>query len=118
MTEEVAKTLLEAILLKQNEQFKTLTDSLKATLDDISIKINTKINKVESNRRTEEAERSEDQSGKLAERRNKSVRSESTSGNRPSSENPSRKRQLTRTKQMIIPKTQMKAILVFMQREI
>ena len=58
--EDVAKTLQEAILLKQNEQFKIITDTLKAKLDDFSIKINSKINELESNRRTEGVERSED----------------------------------------------------------
>ena len=48
--EDVAKTLQEAIVQKQNEQFKILTDSLKATLDDFSIKINSEINELESNR--------------------------------------------------------------------
>ena len=50
--EDVAKTLQEAILQKQNEQFKIITDSLKATLDDFSIKSNPEINELESNRRT------------------------------------------------------------------
>ena len=48
--EDVAKALQEAIVQKQNEQFKILTDSLKATLDDFSIKINSEINELESNR--------------------------------------------------------------------
>ena len=61
--EDVAKTLQEANLQKLNEQFKIITDSLKATLDDFSIKINSKINELESNRRTEGVERSEDPSG-------------------------------------------------------
>ena len=77
----------------QNEQFKIITDSLKATLDDFSIKINSKINELESNRRAEGAERSEDPSRKRAGKRNRSVRSESPSGNRPSSENSTGKRQ-------------------------
>ena len=89
--EDAAKTLQEAILQKQNEQFKIITDSLKATLDDFSIKINSKINELESNRRTEGVERSEDPSGKRAGKRNRSVRSESPSGNRHSSENSSEK---------------------------
>ena len=97
--EDVAKTLQEAILQKQNEQFKIITDSLKATLDDFSIKINSKINELESNRRTEGVERSEDPSGKRAGKRNRSVRSESPSGNRPSSENPTGKRQKTNESQ-------------------
>ena len=50
--EEVAKTLQEAILQKQNEQFKVITESLKATLDDFSVKVNTRINELESNRTT------------------------------------------------------------------
>ena len=79
--EGVAKTLQEAILQKQNDQFKIITDSLKATLDDFSIKINSKIKKLESNRRTEGVECSEDPSGKRAGKRNRSVRSESPSGN-------------------------------------
>ena len=33
--EGVAKTLQEAILQKQNEQFKVITESLKATLEDL-----------------------------------------------------------------------------------
>ena len=37
--EDVAKTLQEAILQRKNEQFKIITDSLKASLDDFSIKI-------------------------------------------------------------------------------
>ena len=77
--EGVAKTLQEAILQKQNEQFKIITDSLKATLDNFSIKINSKI--IEGNRRTEGVEQSEDPSGKRAGKRNRSVRSESLSGN-------------------------------------
>ena len=89
--EDVAKTLQEGILHKQNKQFKIITDSLKATLDDFSIKINSKINELESNRRTEGVERSEDPSGKRAGKRNRSVRSESPSGNRHSSENSSEK---------------------------
>ena len=97
--EDVAKTLQEAILQKQNEQFKIITDSLKATLDDFSIKINSKINELESNRRTEGVERSEDPSGKRAGKRNRSVRSESPSGNRPSSENATGKRQKTNENQ-------------------
>ena len=64
--EDVAKTLQEAILQKQNEQFKIITDSLKATLDDFSIKINSKINELESNRGTGGVERSEDPLGKRA----------------------------------------------------
>ena len=48
--EDVAKTLQEAIVQKQNEQFKIITDSRKATLDDFSITINSKINELESNR--------------------------------------------------------------------
>ena len=64
--EDVAKTLQEAILQKQNEQFKIITDSLKTTLDDFSIEINSKINKLESNRRTEGVESSEGPSGKRA----------------------------------------------------
>ena len=64
--EDVAKKLQEAILQKQNEQFKIITESLKAILDDFSIKINSKINKLQSNRRTEGVERSEDPSGKRA----------------------------------------------------
>ena len=56
--EDVAKTLQEAILQKQNEQFRIITDSFKATFDDFSIKINSKINELESNRRTEGVERS------------------------------------------------------------
>ena len=48
--EDVAKTLQEAIVQKQNEQFKIITDSLKTTLDDFSIKINSEINELESNR--------------------------------------------------------------------
>ena len=81
--EDVAKTLQEAILQKQNEQFKIITDRPKATLDnDFSIKINSKINELESNRRIEGVERSEDPSGKRARKRNKSVKSESPSGNR------------------------------------
>ena len=79
--EDVAKTLQEAILQKQNEQFKIITDSLKATLDNFSIKINSKINELESNTRTEGVQRSEDPSGKRAGKRNRSVRSESLSGN-------------------------------------
>ena len=71
--EDVAKTLQEAILQKQNEQFKIITDSLKATLDDFNIKINSKINELESNRRT--------------------------SGNRPWSENSTGKRQKTNESQ-------------------
>ena len=67
--EDVAKTLQEAILHKQNEQFKITTDSLKATLDNFSIKTNSKINQLESNRNTEGVERSEDPSGKRAEKR-------------------------------------------------
>ena len=51
--EDVAKTLQEAILQKQNEQFKIITDSLEATLDDFSIKINSRIKEFESNRRTD-----------------------------------------------------------------
>ena len=97
--EDLAKTLQEAILQKQNEQFKLITDSLKVTLDDFSIKINTKINELESNRRTERVERSEDPSGKRAEKRNGSFRSESPSGNRPLSENSSGKRQKTNENQ-------------------
>ena len=53
----------------QNEQFKIITDSLKATLDNFSIKTNSKINQLESNRRTEGVERSEDPSGKRGEKR-------------------------------------------------
>ena len=79
--EDVAKTLQEAILQKQNEQFKIITDSLKATLDNFSIKINSKINELESNTRTVGVQRSEDPSGKRAGKRNRSVRSESLSGN-------------------------------------
>ena len=90
--EDAAKTLQEAILQKQNEQFEIITGSLKATLDDFSIKINTKMNELESNRRTERVERSEDPSGKRTEKRNRSFRSESPSGDRPSSENSSGKR--------------------------
>ena len=97
--EDVAKTLQEAILQKQNEQFKIIADSLKATLDDFSIKINTKINELESNRRTERVERSEDPSGKRAEKRNRSFRSERPSGNRPSSESSLGKRQKTNMNQ-------------------
>ena len=93
--EDVAKTLQEAIPQKQNEQFKIITDSLKTTLDDFSIEINSKINKLESNRRTEGVESSEDPSGKRAGKRNRSVRSESLSGNRPSSGNSSGKKQKT-----------------------
>ena len=89
--EEIAKTLQKAILQKQNEQFKTIKESLKATLDNFSIKINTKINKLESNKTTEWVECSEDPYRKRAEKRNRPVRSESSSGNRPSSENPSGK---------------------------
>ena len=89
--EDVAKKLQEAILQKQNEQFKIITESLKAILDDFSIKINSKINKLQSNRRTEGVERSEDPSGKRAGKRNRSVRSERPSGNRHSSENSSEK---------------------------
>ena len=44
--EDVAKTLQEAILQKQNEQFKIITDTLKATLDNFSIKINSKKKRV------------------------------------------------------------------------
>ena len=63
----------EAILQKQDEQIKIITESLKATLDAFSIKINTKINKLENNRRTEEVlELSETPSGKRAEKRNRS----------------------------------------------
>ena len=47
--EDVAKKLQEAILQKQNEQFKIITESLKATLDNFSIKINSKINELDSN---------------------------------------------------------------------
>ena len=90
--EDVAKKLQEAILQKQNEQFKIITESLKATLGDFSIKINSKINKLQSNRRTEGVERSEVPSGKRAGMRNRSVRSESLSRNRPSSENSTGKR--------------------------
>ena len=97
--EDVAKTLQEAILQKQNEQFKIITDSLKATLDNFSIKINSKKSELESNRRTEMVERSEDPSGKRAEKRNRSVRPETPSGNRPSSENSSGKRQITNENQ-------------------
>ena len=78
--EDVAKMLQEAILQKHNEQFKIITDSLKATLDDFSIKINSKINELESNRRPEGVERSEDPSGKRAGKQNRYVRSESLSG--------------------------------------
>ena len=53
------KTLQEAILQKQNEQFKIINNSLKATLGDFSIKINTQINELESNRRTEGVEQLE-----------------------------------------------------------
>ena len=49
--EEVAKTLREAILQKQ--KFKIATETLKTTLDNFRIKINTKTNQLESNRRTE-----------------------------------------------------------------
>ena len=79
--EDVAKTLQEAILQKQNEQFKIITDSLKATLDNFSIKIDSKINELEDNTRTEGVQRSEDPSRKRAGKRNRSVRSESLSGN-------------------------------------
>ena len=51
--EKVAKSLQEAILQKQNEQFKPITDSLKATLDDFSIKIYVKIDELEGNKRIE-----------------------------------------------------------------
>ena len=95
--EDVAKTMQEAILQKQNEQFKIITDSLKATLDNFSIKINSKI--IEGNRRTEGVEQSEDPSGKRAGKRNRSVRSESPSGNRPLSENSTGKRQKTNESQ-------------------
>ena len=97
--EDLAKILQEAILQKQNEQFKIIADSLKATLDDFSIEINTKINELESNRTTERVERSDDPSGIRAEKRNKSFRSENPSGNRPSSENSSGKRQKTNQNQ-------------------
>ena len=73
--EEVAKTLQQAILQKQNGQFKTITASLKVTLDNFCIKINTKIVELGSNRRTEEVECSEDPSGKRAEKRNRFFRS-------------------------------------------
>ena len=53
--EDVAKTLQEAILQKQNRRFKIITDSPKSTLDDFSFKINSIINGLESNIRTEEA---------------------------------------------------------------
>ena len=53
------KTLQVAILQKQNEQFKIINNSLKATLGDFSIKINTQINELESNRRTEGVEQLE-----------------------------------------------------------
>ena len=69
-----------------------ITDSLKATLDDFSIKTNTKINELDSNRRTERVECFENPSGKRTEKRNSSFRSESLTGDRPSSENPSGKR--------------------------
>ena len=86
----------EAILQKQDEQIKIITESLKATLDAFSIKINTKINKLENNRRTEEVlELSETPSGKRAKKRNRSDWPESLSGSRPSSENLSGKRQKT-----------------------
>ena len=92
---DVAKTLQKAILQKQNEQFKIITDSLKVTLDNFSIKINSKINDLESSRRTEEAEGFEDPSGKRARKRNRSVRSESPPWYRSLSENLSGKRQKT-----------------------
>ena len=86
----------EVILQKQDEQIKIITESLKATLDAFSIKINTKINKLENNRRTEEVlELSETPSGKRAKKRNRSDWPESPSGSRPSSENLSGKRQKT-----------------------
>ena len=86
----------EAILQKQDEQIKIITESLKATLDAFSIKINTKITKLENNRRTEEVlELSETPSGKRAKKRNRSDWPESPSGSRPSSENLSGKRQKT-----------------------
>ena len=97
--EDVAKTLQEAMLQKQNEQFKIITDSLQATLDNFSIKINSKINKLEINRRIEGVECSEDPSGKRDGKRNRYVRSESLSGNRPSSENSTGKRQKTNKSQ-------------------
>ena len=97
--EYVAKTLQEAILQKQNEQFQTITDSLKVTLDNFSIKINSKINNLESYRRTEQIECSEDPPGQRAEDGNRAVRSERPSGNRSSSENPSGKRQKTNKRQ-------------------
>ena len=90
--EDVAKKLQEAILQKQNEQFKIITEILKATLDDFSTKINSKINELQSNRRTKGVERSEDPSGKRAGMLNRSVRCESLSRNRPSSENLTGKR--------------------------
>ena len=93
--EDVAKTLQEAILQKENEQFKIISDSLKVTLDDFSIRSNSEINEVESNRRTEGVKRSEDPSGKKAGKRNRSVWFESPSGNRPSSENSTGKKQKT-----------------------
>ena len=119
--EDVAKTLQEAILQKQNEQFKIITDSLKATLDDFSIKINSKINELESNRRTEGVQRSEDPSRKRAGKLNRSARSEMKARQGIDLRLKSRQEKdkiLTTAKQIMIPHIQIKVISVFMQREI
>ena len=119
--EDVAKTLQEGILHKQNEQFKIITDSLKATLDDFSIKINSKINELESNRRTEGVQRSEDPSRKRAGKLNRSARSEMKARQGIDLRLKSRQEKdkiLTTAKQIMIPHIQIKVISVFMQREI
>ena len=83
------------------------------------MKVNSEINELESNRRTEGVERSEDPSRKeleseihllgLKARQGIDLRLKTRQG---------KDKKLTRAKQIMIPHIQMKAVLVFMQREI
>ena len=119
--DDVTRTLQEATLQKQNEQFKIITDSLKAKLDDFSIKIKSKINELESNRRTEGVQRSKDPSRKRAGKLNGSARSEMKARQGIDLRLKARQEKdkiLTRAKQIMIPHIQIKVISVFMQREI
>ena len=55
---------------KQNSLFKITTEGLKATLDDFSVKVNTRIKELDSNQRAEVVQSSEDPYVKRAEKRN------------------------------------------------
>ena len=95
--EEVAKTLREAILQKQ--KFKIATETLKTTLDNFRIKINTKTNQLESNRRTEGQNARKIHLEKEPKSKIDLLGLKGRQGNRLLSEKPSGKRQKTNENQ-------------------